>query len=111
MVTLAISAVAASDLTGTWKLDFKPDFSGHQTTHACTFEQKGRTIAIDCEGQKMAGEVKDQNVTFEHKSGKQSELTVRYTGTLDEKGTTISGVWRLAPENREGHFEARKQTK
>jgi hypothetical protein len=106
---LSINAAAAADLTGAWKLDFKPDFSGYQTTKDCTFTQDGQKLAIDCEGTKISGEVKGRNVTFEHKTGKQNEVTARFTGTLDEKGTTIKGVWHLRPEDREGHFEARKQ--
>jgi hypothetical protein len=106
---LSINAAAAADLTGAWKLDFKPDLSGHETSHDCTFKQSGQKLAIDCEGQKISGEVKGRNVTFEHKTGKQNEFTLRYTGTLDENGTTIKGAWHLTSENREGNFEAHKQ--
>ena len=48
VLILSINAAAAADLTGAWKLEFKPDLSG-----------------------------------------------VRYSGTLDEKGTTIKGVWHI----------------
>lgn len=57
----------------------------------------------------MTGSVKGRSVTFQHKTGKQNELTLTYTGTIDEKGSSIKGVWRLMPENREGNLEARKQ--
>lgn len=109
VLILSTNAAAAADLTGAWKLEFKPDLSGHQTTRDCTFKQDGQNLNIDCEGQKITGEVKGRNVKFEHKTGKQNEFTLRYSGTLDEKGTTIKGVWDLAPDNRQGHFEARKQ--
>jgi hypothetical protein len=109
VLLLSLNAAAAADLSGAWKLEFKPDLSGHQTTHDCTFKQDGQKLTIDCEGQKITGEVKGRNVKFEHQTGKQNEFTLRYSGTLDEKGTTIKGVWHLAPDNREGNFEARQQ--
>jgi len=106
---LSINAAAAADLTGAWKLDFKPDLSGYQKTRDCTFKPEGQKLAIDCEGAKIGGEVKGLTVTFQLKTGKQNEYTLRFTGTLDEKGTNIKGVWHLTPDDREGNFEARKQ--
>jgi hypothetical protein len=108
---LSTNAAAAADLTGAWKLDLKPDFSGHETTHDCTFKQDGKKLAIDCEGQKITGEVNGPQVTFQFRTGKQNEVTARYSGTLDTNGTTIKGSWHLTPDNRQGNFEARKQDK
>lgn len=109
VLILSMSGAAAGDLTGAWKLELKPDFSGYQVTRDCTFKQDGQKLAIDCEGQKILGEIKGQQVTFQFKTGKQNEVTARFTGTLDEKGTTIKGAWHLTPEDREGNFEAHKQ--
>ena len=105
----SIHASAAADFTGAWKLEFNPDFSGHPATLYCAFQQHGQKLTIDCDGQKMSGEVKGRNVKFQHKTGKQNEVTAVYTGTLDEKGTTLKGAWHLSPDNREGKFEARRQ--
>jgi hypothetical protein len=109
VLILSVNAAGAADLTGAWKLEFKPDASGHPATHDCAFTQTGEKLAIECGGQKITGSVKGRNVTFEHKTGRQNELTMTYRGTLDEKGTTIKGAWRITPEKREGNFEARKQ--
>jgi hypothetical protein len=106
---LSVNAAAAADLSGTWKLAFKPDFSGHETTRDCTFKQDGQKLAIDCEGAQITGEVKGRNVTFQHKTGRQNEVTAVYKGTLDEKGTTIKGTWQLSSNKQKGNFEARKQ--
>jgi hypothetical protein len=109
MLLFSVQAAAAADLTGTWKLEFKPDFSGQPATRDCAFQQKGQKLTIDCEGQKMSGEVKGRNLKFQHKTGRENEVTATYTGTLDEKGTTLKGVWHLSPDHREGKFEARRQ--
>ena len=109
VLLFSMNAAAAADLTGTWKLEFKPDFSGQPATHDCAFQQKGQKLTIDCEGAKMTGQVKGRNVTFQHKTGKQNEVTAVYKGTLDEKGTTLTGVWHLSPDNREGKFDAHRQ--
>jgi hypothetical protein len=109
VLILSTAIGAAPDLTGAWQLEFIPDFSGHPSTHDCTFTQEGQRLTIGCDGQKMTGEVKGRNVTFQHKAGKQDELNAVYRGTVDEKGTTIKGVWQLTPGNQEGRFEARRQ--
>jgi hypothetical protein len=109
VLLFSVQAAAAADLTGAWKLDFNPDFSGHPTTLYCAFQQEGQKLTIDCDGQKMNGEVKGRTVTFQHKTGKQNEVTAAYRGTVDEHGTTVKGVWHLSPDNRDGKFEARRQ--
>lgn len=105
------SVEAAGDLTGPWKLELKPDFSGHPAIHDCTFTQDRQTLTIDCGGQKMSGAVKGANVKFQHKAGKQNQATAVYSGNLEENDTIIKGVWSLTPDNREGRFEARKQSR
>jgi hypothetical protein len=107
---LVISTIGAADLTGTWRLELNPDFSGNQQTIECTFKQEGETLAIRCGEATMRGNVSGRKVTFEHKTRKKDEITARYNATLDEKGPLMRGTWRLsAPENRDGKFEARKQ--
>ena len=108
-LVLSVQAAAAADLTGAWKLEFKPDFSGNPATRDCTFTQDGQKLAIDCEGQKVSGAVKGRTVTFQFKTGQQNESTADFSGTLDQKGTTIRGAWQLTPDNRKGNFELRKQ--
>ena len=109
VLLFSMKAAAVADLTGAWTLEFNPDFSGHPATHDCAFQQKSQKLTIDCEGLKMSGEVKGRNVKFQHQTGKQNEVTAVYSGTLDEKGTTLKGAWHLSPDNREGKFEAHRQ--
>ena len=107
---LVLSTIGAADLTGTWRLELNPDFSGNQQTLECTFKQEQEKLMIRCGEATMQGKVSGRTVTFEHKTGKKEEITARYNATLDEQGTVMSGTWRLsAPENRDGKFEARKQ--
>jgi hypothetical protein len=101
--------LGAADLSGTWTLEFKPDFSGNPASRNCTFAQKGDKLTIDCGGQKMRGEVKGRSVAFQHKTGRENEITVTYNGTVDEHGTAIRGAWHLSPGDRKGDFEARKR--
>ena len=107
---LSTTMLAAVDLTGTWKLELNPDFSGHQQTIECAFKQDGQKFTADCGGATVKGEVKDRKVTFEHQTGKNNELTARYKANLDVHGTLMKGTWHLTqPENRDGKFQARKQ--
>lgn len=107
---LAMGALAGADLTGTWSLHWNPDFSGHQQTLECTFKQEQNALTIRCGEATMHGTVAGRVVTFEHKTGKNDEITARYRATVDEDGTVMAGTWQLsAPENRDGKFEARKR--
>jgi hypothetical protein len=110
LLLLVLPVPARSDLTGTWMLEFKPDFSGHDQTVDCQFKQDHEKLAIDCGGQAMEGKIDGRIVTFEHKAGLKQELTATYKADLNENGTLMKGTWHLsAPENRDGRFEARKQ--
>jgi hypothetical protein len=100
-------AVAAADMTGTWAIDLAPDFSGHDTTVACTFKQAGRKLTGDCEGSPVAGAVQDRQVRWTVKTGLHHEFTATFSGELDERHQAMAGAWQL--EQREGKFKARKQ--
>ena len=111
MPLLSMTGFAGRDLTGTWTFEWKPDLSGHEHAEACRITQRGRRLSIDCEranGTIIAGAVNGRKVTFQPKSGRNDELTVAYTATLDNEGTTMTGTWHLSPENRMGGFEGRK---
>lgn len=108
MPVLSMKAFAPADLTGTWTLEWKPNFGGQDQTHECKFKQDRRTLTINCDGAMMKGEVNRRKVTFRHQTGKDDEFTAVYTADLDAKGTTMTGTWNLSPDNREGKFEGRK---
>ena len=112
MPLLSMRGLAAPSLTGTWTFEWKPDLSGHEHAEDCRLTQEGHRLSIDCEranGTVIVGEVNGRKVTFQHKTGKDNELTVAYRVTLDRQSTTMTGTWHLSPENREGQFAARRR--
>jgi hypothetical protein len=44
----------------------------------------------------MNGAVSGRTVTFEHQATEDDEVTVYYTGNLDDSGTLIEGTWHVA---------------
>jgi hypothetical protein len=108
-VLCVLVAYAAVDVSGTWTLEYRPDFSGNAAKHDCVFTQHAQALTIVCGEQTINGEVSGQTVKFQHPAGKAQESLATYEGTLDEGGTTMVGTWRLTPGDRQGKFEARKQ--
>ena len=49
-------------------------------------------LAADCGGAAMAGSVDGQAATLDMKT---NAVTVRFAGTLDQAGTTITGKWHF----------------
>jgi hypothetical protein len=104
--------LAAADLSGVWTLDLDPDFGGERSSADCTFKQEGAMLTIQCgSGAPGSGEVHERNVSFQMKTGPHDELTAFFAASLDEKGTSMSGTWRLATPEKPltGNFSARKQ--
>ena len=109
VVLLLAAPTFAADLTGRWILTLDPDLSGNPATVDCTFKQDGTKLTVNCNGAAITGEVDAQKVTLRFQTGKDGSLTVTLTGELDQAGTTVTGMWHLSPENRDGKFEAKKQ--
>jgi hypothetical protein len=110
-VLTVVSLLAATDLTGQWSLDLKPDFGGNNDSIGCSFLQKEEKLALDCgAGPNIAGEVHGRAVTFVVKTGRNNELSATFTGELDQKETTIDGTWKLIDRagTRQGRFTATK---
>jgi len=102
---------AFADLTGSWQLHLDPDFGGEDDTILCTFAQDGRKLTIRCgSGLPLVGEVNGDKVTFEAKTGPQSQFTAVFTAVLDDRAGTMKGTWHLdGGELRDGKFDARRQ--
>lgn len=110
LLMLAAASIPATDLTGAWTFEWKPNFSGHDNSIDCQVRQVRQALTIRCNEATMHGTVRGRTVTFEHKTGVKNEITARYKATLDEKGASMTGTWRLSkPEGREGRFEARRR--
>jgi hypothetical protein len=109
-IVLAMSAVlAAADLSGVWTISWEPDFGGNFDAYDCTFKQEDRRLTAQCgDGPAMAGDVDRDNVVLRFKTGRDGKENATLTGTLDARGTTIMGTWRLVEQNRDGKFVARK---
>ncbi len=109
-VLLASSTpVAAADLAGQWSLDLEPDFSGQKDTLSCSFVQDGEKLTINCgAGPNIRGEAQGRTVTFRVPTGRSSEFTAVFSGTLDTHENTISGTWELMDRDgrRQGKFTA-----
>lgn len=107
---LVVGVLAATDLTGAWTFEWKPDFGGQGPgTHECTITQQGQTLTIRCDEQTMNGTVRGKTVTFEHTTGAKNELRATYKVTLDKDATSMTGSWHLSsPANKSGKFEAHK---
>jgi hypothetical protein len=110
---LAFLTLAAGDMTGVWTLELKPDFSGNPDSIACGFRQDGDMLTGRCgAGAAITGEVKGRAVTFYTKTGPRDEITVTFSGNLDERATTITGAWHFVGDDgkdHDGEFELKKQ--
>jgi hypothetical protein len=105
------TTIAAADLTGQWSLELEPDFSGHNDTLGCSFVQDGEKLTSNCgAGPNIGGEVQGRKVTFRVPTGRSSEFTAVFVGTLDAHEITISGTWELMDGSgkRQGKFTATK---
>jgi len=111
LFALLIVLWAATDLTGMWSLDLKPDFGGNDDNIGCSLQQQGEKLTVNCgAGPNISGEVRGRTVTLLIKTGPKNELVARFVGELDESETTIEGTWRLEDDTgkREGRFTAKK---
>lgn len=109
---LVFTTVAASDMTGQWTLDLKPDFGGVEDSVACSFRQDDEMLAGNCgSGAPITGQVKDRKVTFYVKTGRRDEITVTFTGDLDDRASSVKGGWHFVENGKDhdGQFEMRKQ--
>ena len=54
----------------------------------------------------MTGSLDGQTVTLNMTTGAKNEIPVTFVGTLDQAGTTITGMWHFAVsgEERSGDF-------
>src|SRR5438874_11489215 len=111
LVALLIVLWSATDLTGMWSLDLKPDFGGNDDNVGCSFQQQGDKLKVNCGGgANISGEVRDRKVTLLVPTGRNNEWIAIFTGDLDDAETTIEGAWHLETDTdkREGKFTAKK---
>lgn len=98
MTALALAfavSLAATDLTGTWTLRQEKDFSGYPASHECTIQQHGEKLSGICGGEaKITGRVKNSKVTLAHQTGRNNEITVRYSAVLNKDATAMKGTWQ-----------------
>src|SRR5437773_1333903 len=96
LVALLIVLWSATDLSGTWSLDLKPDFGGNDDNISCSFQQQCEKLTVNCGGgPHLSGTARNRNVTLLVPTGHNNELIPTFTGELDDVETTIEGTWRL----------------
>ena len=110
-VALIFSAVlTAADLSGVWSLELDPDFSGNPDTVGCGFTQSGSKLVIKCGGAEFAGDVNDQQVTWQFMTGPDRATQATFKGELQGDGKSIAGTWHLASNPpKDGRFKATKE--
>jgi|SRR5215207_8701465 len=110
-VALIFSAVlTAADLSGVWSLELDPDFSGNPDTVGCGFTQSGSKLVIKCGGAEFAGDVNDQQVTWQFMTGPDRAMQATFKGELQGDGKSIAGTWHLASNPpKDGRFKATKE--
>jgi hypothetical protein len=112
VLSVALSAVLAGQVSGVWTLTLDPDFGGQRDTRIdCTFTTKGESLTGTCGGSApITGQVRGETVRFDVKTGPKNELTAKFEGVLDSNAATISGSWTLTDETgkRSGKFSLKK---
>ena len=99
--------VAASDVSGRWDLDVKFDDSSVQGGGIdCVFKQDGEQLTGNCAGAvPLTGAIKGQNISWQTQ-GWSEEVTIAYSGIVDETGTSIKGSFTIGGKG--GSFTALK---
>jgi hypothetical protein len=109
--------LAVADVSGVWRLDFDPDFSGHRSTGECTFEQADTKLTGNCgtdspKPTPISGEVKQREIVFHLKTGTKNEVGATFTAELDDQARTMKGRWRFVDgdgKEKSGRFQATKR--
>ena len=102
-----VVVVAASDLSGSWVVDFAfDDASLRGGGIDCTFKQNAEQVTGDCGAGAVTGEVKGQNITWRLRAGNPRVMTT-FIGTVDEAGRSMKG--RFITAGKGGTFTASKQ--
>ena len=110
MTLMLAAALNAADLSGVWSLELDPDFSGNLNRVGCGFAQNDNKLAIRCGDAEFAGEVDNEQVTWQVTTGPNNATAATFKGVLDEQETSISGTWHLASDPpRDGKYRARKE--
>jgi hypothetical protein len=105
----AVARVKAADVTGAWSVDLDPDFGGHSDTIGCTFKQDRQNVAGECghgapePPTRLVGQVKDDTLTFEFKTGRTNEQTATFTARLGDEASTMKGEWRFVDDQGKDH--------
>jgi hypothetical protein len=108
-----LAGLLAADMTGNWTLRYDPDLSGHPAVHECKVQQEGEKLTFSCDpGAKFNGAIKNNRVTFEHTTGKNNEIVVRYTGAINQERSFMKGAWQYTDpgdkKEKTGRFSLEK---
>jgi hypothetical protein len=102
-----VVALAATDLTGDWVVDFAfDDASLAGGGIDCTFKQNAEQVTGDCGAGAVTGELKGRTITWRLRAG-NPRVTTTFTGTVDEAGRSMKG--RFTRADKGGTFTAARQ--
>jgi hypothetical protein len=112
LIGLFVGLIAA-DMSGNWTLRFDPDFSGNRTSRECKIQQEGEKLTFSCDPDaKFTGEVKNNRVTFEHPTGRNNEIVVRFTAAVNPERSFMKGAWQYTDprdkKEKAGRFSLEK---
>lgn len=114
--TFASLSVFAADgaLSGVWNVS--ATVAGNQVEMTCNVKQEDKKLTGSCKNTidgteyALTGEVSAKSVEWKYKRDfAGTEITSTYKGTLDEKGTTITGKMNVQPFDVEADFTAKKE--
>src|SRR5262245_40091440 len=85
----------AATLDGSWTMSLNPNFGGMNESFPCSVSQAGTDFDAACKGFDIIGTIRDRKATFDLKTGRNNELTAKFTGTVNPEETQVDGTWRL----------------
>ena len=120
IMVAGLVSVASADVSGKWKLNLTADWTTIPEL-TCTLSQKGQELSGSCgeaasDGRRadvIAGKIDDGTVSWQMKGSTPDGETFTYslTGTVDAKGTTMKGSFKVSTRfsTGQGSFSATKQ--
>jgi hypothetical protein len=109
----AVPALAGKDTSGTWKVS--GSVYGTPVEATCTIKQEEKKLSGSCKSSDgvesvVTGEINDKSVKWELKREfNGSEITLVFSGTLDDETANMSGKINVQPYDVEGDFTAKKE--
>jgi hypothetical protein len=110
------AGLSAADLTGTWALEFQRDANSPLYAAECSLVQEANRLSGSCLSgfesvQPVRGTIDGKSVSFRLTLDPDGEVVLSFSGTLDDRETSIAGAWRSDQKGNtgDGTFTAKKR--